>query len=107
MNNYAEELNGLKNRSGSRNEVTTPDPARNTADQTYREMLEQAFRALPEDERNALWLSVYRGLSHREIGEALDTPVGTVKSRIRRAMVRLTKHIAPKHEHSTREGGPA
>lgn len=107
VNNYAEELNSLKNRSGSRNEVTTPDPARNTADQTYREVLEQAFRALPEDERNALWLSVYRGLSHREIGEALDTPVGTVKSRIRRAMIRLTKHIAPKLDHATREGGPA
>lgn len=105
VNNYAEELNGLKNRSGSRNEATTPDSARSMADRSYREVLEQAFRALPDDERNALWLSVYRGLSHREIGEAIDVPIGTVKSRIRRAMIRLTKHIAPKHDHANREGG--
>lgn len=107
MNNYAEELNGLKNRSGSGNEAPTPDSAQGAPDQTYREVLEQAFRALPDDERNALWLSVYRGLSHREIGEAIGAPIGTVKSRIRRAMIRLTKHIAPKHDQATREGGPA
>lgn len=68
--------------------------------ETSREALEAGFRALPEDERNALWLSVYRGLSHREISEAINVPVGTVKSRIRRAMIRL-REMASSHSDAT------
>lgn len=53
-----------------------------------------AFNGLPEAERDALWMSVYRGLSHREIGLATELPIGTVKSRLRRAMIRLTEILA-------------
>jgi len=52
-----------------------------------------AFNSLPAVERDALWLSVYRGLSHREIGLATELPIGTVKSRLRRAMIRLTEML--------------
>ncbi|MBK7404889.1 MAG: RNA polymerase sigma factor [Phycisphaerales bacterium] len=53
-----------------------------------------AFDGLPAGEREALWMSVYGGLSHREIGLATESPVGTVKSRLRRAMVRLSAVVA-------------
>lgn len=53
-----------------------------------------AFNELPEVERDALWLSVYKGLSHREIGLATELPIGTVKSRLRRAMIRLTEMLS-------------
>lgn len=46
---------------------------------------------LPEDERLALWLAVSRGMSHREISAATTAPVGTVKSRLRRAVLRLQR----------------
>lgn len=46
---------------------------------------------LPEDERLALWLAVSRGMSHREISVATTAPVGTVKSRLRRAVLRLQR----------------
>lgn len=47
------------------------------------------FVQLPADERTALWFVVSRGMSHREIAVVTDVPVGTVKSRLRRALLRL------------------
>lgn len=54
----------------------------------------EAFDGLPASEREALWMSVFCGLSHREIGHATQSPIGTVKSRLRRAMMRLTQVVA-------------
>lgn len=48
-----------------------------------------ALRTLPEGEREALWLWIYRGMTHRQIGEAMSSPIGTVKSRVRRGLLRL------------------
>jgi RNA polymerase sigma-70 factor, ECF subfamily len=59
----------------------------------YGKELANGFDKLPETEQTALWMSAYRGLSHRDISEITDVPIGTVKSRIRRAMIRLTKTI--------------
>lgn len=59
----------------------------------YRKELARGFHELPDDERTALWMSVYRGLSHRDISVMTEVPVGTVKSRIRRAMIRMTKAL--------------
>jgi RNA polymerase sigma-70 factor (ECF subfamily) len=53
------------------------------------ERLGRDFGNLPEDERTALWLAVSRGLSHREIATATRSPIGTVKTRLRRAVMRL------------------
>lgn len=60
--------------------------------------LSEAFDALPEIEREVLWMSVCGGLSHREIGMVTDCPIGTVKSRLRRAMARLTEALMPAGE---------
>lgn len=57
--------------------------------------LGEEFSRLPEDEQTAVWLSVTRGLSHREIATATGSPVGTVKTRIRRAMIRLQSTLSP------------
>jgi RNA polymerase sigma-70 factor (ECF subfamily) len=50
-----------------------------------------AFENLPEEERTALWMAVNKGLSHSEIAAGTDAPIGTVKSRLRRAVVRLQR----------------
>jgi RNA polymerase sigma factor (sigma-70 family) len=47
------------------------------------------IRRLPRRERDVLVLSVWEGLTHAEIATALDTTVGTVKSRLSRARARL------------------
>jgi RNA polymerase sigma-70 factor, ECF subfamily len=60
---------------------------RMSADERVR--LGHVFAALPDDERTALWLSICRGLSHSQIAAATQSPIGTVKTRLRRAVMRL------------------
>lgn len=51
--------------------------------------LRSALETLPADQRQALELAYYHGLSHSEIAERLSHPLGTVKTRIRLAMQKL------------------
>lgn len=51
--------------------------------------LESTLAALPEDQRLAIVLSDVQGYPYDEIGEIMDVPVGTVKSRISRGRSRL------------------
>lgn len=48
-----------------------------------------ALCELSESERRAVTLSFFEGLSHAEIAAELGEPLGTVKTRIRRALLRL------------------
>lgn len=50
---------------------------------------ERAMAALPEDQRAALALVAIEGLSYAEAAEALQTPIGTIMSRISRARAAL------------------
>jgi RNA polymerase sigma-70 factor, ECF subfamily len=49
----------------------------------------EAVAALPEEERDALLLYAWEELSYDQIADALGVPVGTVRSRLNRARVRL------------------
>lgn len=49
----------------------------------------EALSALPERQREALSLAFFQGLTHAEIAAALSLPLGTVKSRIRDALIAL------------------
>lgn len=44
----------------------------------------QALSSLPEDFRTAVYLADVEGFSYKEIAEIMDTPVGTVMSRVHR-----------------------
>ncbi|MBL8760267.1 MAG: sigma-70 family RNA polymerase sigma factor, partial [Phycisphaerae bacterium] len=55
----------------------------------------RAFDTLPDEERTALWLSLHRGLSHSEIATATLSPIGTVKTRLRRGLARLSDVLRP------------
>lgn len=53
----------------------------------------EAMKDLPEEQLLLLRLAFYEGLSHREIAEKLDVPLGTVKSRIRLAFVKMKARL--------------
>lgn len=54
-----------------------------------------AIEQLPEDLRTAITLREIEGLSYEEIAEAMDCPVGTVRSRIFRAREAIDKKLRP------------
>lgn len=53
-----------------------------------------ALDELPEDERSVIRMAHFEEMTHREIAEALDVPVGTVKSRSHRGHRRLAARLA-------------
>ncbi len=55
-----------------------------------------ALDSLPDDERQVIKMSHFDGLTHAEIAEQMDIPLGTVKSRSHRAhqrLLELLKHL--------------
>ena len=54
-----------------------------------------AIEDLPEDLRTAITLREFEGLSYEEIANAMDCPVGTVRSRIFRAREAIDKKLRP------------
>jgi RNA polymerase sigma-70 factor (ECF subfamily) len=54
-----------------------------------RSQVQGALKQLSEAERKAVTLSFFDGLSHAEIAAQLGEPLGTVKTRIRRALLRM------------------
>lgn len=66
-----------------------------------REWIRQALGELPEPLLHAVTLIYYQGLKYREAAEILDVPVGTVKSRLHTAILKL--NAAWNHAHLSGE----
>lgn len=58
-------------------------------EQLTRQQIQSALRDLPSDQRTCLELAYFEGLTQRQIAEAVEAPLGTVKSRMRLALQRL------------------
>ena len=54
-----------------------------------------AIEALPDGEREALLLFAWEDLSYQGVAEALELPIGTVRSRLNRARARLRELLEP------------
>ena len=81
--------NHLRDRS---RETLVPDaPAQDDIPQTHSVL--DAVRALPEDQRNAVYLHYYEGYTAREIAAILGSTTNTILSRLRRAREALRETI--------------
>ncbi|WP_300329524.1 RNA polymerase sigma factor RpoE [Accumulibacter sp.] len=59
------------------------------------ETIDAAMAGLPEDLRSAIMLREIEGLSYEEIAEAMNCPIGTVRSRIFRAREVVAEKLRP------------
>lgn len=48
-----------------------------------------ALAQIPEEQKQAVELAFFGGLTHEQIAEKLTTPLGTIKARIRRGLLKL------------------
>jgi RNA polymerase sigma-70 factor (ECF subfamily) len=78
-----------------------------------RDWIQRHIGQLPESLRSAVNLIYYQGLKYREAAEVLDVPVGTVKSRLHTAILKLnaawnsgrSSKNAPATDHPDRTSG--
>ena len=66
-----------------------PHPA---CDET--EMVRSALQRLPVDQRKAIEMAFFGGLTQMEIATSLNEPLGTIKARIRRGMLKLRADLS-------------
>lgn len=60
------------------------------------EVVRAALKELPETERAALLMAYFDGFSQSEIAERTNTPLGTIKTRMRTGMAKLRERLAPR-----------
>lgn len=66
------------------------------AAQETRAMVRNAVIQLSAEQRRAIELAFFNGLTQQEIAQKLDAPLGTVKARIRRGIIKLRQIIGAK-----------
>jgi RNA polymerase sigma-70 factor (ECF subfamily) len=68
---------------------TATDPARAIAARDAGAVVRRVLAELPADQRQAIEMAYYGGLSYRDVAVALDEPEGTVRYRIRSGMRKM------------------
>jgi RNA polymerase sigma-70 factor (ECF subfamily) len=74
---------------------TRPSPESASIDAGRSRIIRDAMTELPKEQRSAIELTYFSGLSHSEIAGQTGLPIGTVKTRIRLGMMRLRELLGP------------
>ncbi|MGZ9222986.1 MAG: RNA polymerase sigma factor [Anaerolineales bacterium] len=74
------------------------DPQESAELSLRRERVHAALAQLPPDQKQAILLAYFGGLTQSQIAEALKQPLGTVKTRVRLAMQKLHDFLRDEHK---------
>jgi RNA polymerase sigma-70 factor (ECF subfamily) len=99
-------LRGRRSRPGSDVDPVVVERAADEAESVETELVRtqeaarvrRALDGLPLLQRTAVELAFYEGLTHAEIAERLEQPLGTVKTRIRQGLLRLRDALTARVE---------
>jgi RNA polymerase sigma-70 factor (ECF subfamily) len=83
------EINGAKRSLLDIVEARNCDPLDQLEAEERRERVRAGLAELPEHLRSTVMLAYFQGLKYREIADILEIPVGTVKSRLHAALLKL------------------
>lgn len=72
---------------------STPDPIELASLAEERQLVQRAMLSLPDEQRQAIELTYFRGLTMMEMAEEQQIPLGTAKSRLRLALERMRKTL--------------
>jgi len=76
-------------------DASTSESAADTADRNEEAIRVQSIlKSLPAEQREAIELAFFNDLTHHEIALRLNQPLGTIKARIRRGLLKLRERIA-------------
>jgi RNA polymerase sigma-70 factor (ECF subfamily) len=71
------------------------DPWDSVTDQLDGAQVRAAVAQLPDDQRTAIEMAYFQGLTHQEIAERTQIPLGTIKGRLRLGLRKLSTSLAP------------
>lgn len=80
-------------KSGRQDETTSNPPLEQITQQEQSQEVRSALAQLSDSQQEVLTLAYYEGLSQSEIAERLEIPLGTVKARARRGLLKLRETL--------------
>lgn len=80
-------------------EVPQQDPQESAEQSMRRERIHAALAQLPPDQKQAILLAYFGGLTQSQIAETLKQPLGTIKTRVRLAMQKLQGFLREEHNN--------
>jgi RNA polymerase sigma-70 factor, ECF subfamily len=80
--------------------VVIPDIWPEVAGRLDRDAVDRALATLSDVQREAISLAYFGGLTQHEIAERTETPLGTVKSRVRLGLLALRRALEPEFSES-------
>jgi RNA polymerase sigma-70 factor (ECF subfamily) len=75
--------------------ASADDVEANSASRQWESLCRAAIGQLPEEQRRALELAYFEGLTQEEIAARTATPLGTVKTRVRLGLMKLRERMRP------------
>jgi RNA polymerase sigma-70 factor, ECF subfamily len=89
------ELKSLEDVPASDSPAAADDVEAASSGRQWEVICRSAVSQLPADQRRALELAYFEGLTHQEIAARTSTPLGTVKTRVRLGLMKLRERMRP------------